>query len=305
MTNLPSDVSDSKTLDISSTREISIGSQAPSHTSPTKSARRGRPPKQRGTQTTTEHPPRPNTLHLVRTDSLHLNGASSEQEDLDDELLLLPTVVRSNKPVTPTPGSSQAGTPRYVLDFVEIVTPSKLQRNFPSPSLHTHHAPRPSRTSPTPSRSFPAQPTTSTRRSRKPPSRSPQKVPSGIRLNSLPVQIDNSSGVISPRRAQKNSIPFPHMSPIRQNTSLSGHLRHYLIAQKRATLRKLQKLPVSLEEHANEDGQPQANAVAYAQLSDLLLGTVSRGEGNSCILTGPRGSGKTQVRPRCNSRSTN
>jgi origin recognition complex subunit 4 len=49
------------------------------------------------------------------------------------------------------------------------------------------------------------------------------------------------------------------------------------------------------EEQEEEDG-PLTNTVASQQLSDLLIGTVTRGEGNSCLLLGPRGSGKTRVR---------
>ena len=41
---------------------------------------------------------------------------------------------------------------------------------------------------------------------------------------------------------------------------------------------------------------PPTNNAAHEQLSDLLQGTVVRGEGNSCLVIGPSGSGKTQVR---------
>ncbi|KAJ7283624.1 origin recognition complex subunit 4 C-terminus-domain-containing protein [Mycena rebaudengoi] len=41
------------------------------------------------------------------------------------------------------------------------------------------------------------------------------------------------------------------------------------------------------------------NALALKQLSDLLEGTVARGEGNSCLLLGPRGSGKTRIVEQC------
>ena len=45
----------------------------------------------------------------------------------------------------------------------------------------------------------------------------------------------------------------------------------------------------------DDDDDVPANVLAHEQLSELLKGTVLRGEGNSCILTGPPGSGKTQV----------
>jgi origin recognition complex subunit 4 len=49
---------------------------------------------------------------------------------------------------------------------------------------------------------------------------------------------------------------------------------------------------------ADEEGDDslQTNTIASQQLSDLLTGTVTRGEGNSCLVLGPRGSGKTRVR---------
>lgn len=44
-----------------------------------------------------------------------------------------------------------------------------------------------------------------------------------------------------------------------------------------------------------EDDQDETNELAYDDLCDLLTGSVVRGEGNSCMLIGPRGSGKTRV----------
>lgn len=37
------------------------------------------------------------------------------------------------------------------------------------------------------------------------------------------------------------------------------------------------------------------NGIATKQLVDLIDGTVIRAEGNSCLLLGPRGSGKSKV----------
>ncbi|CAK5264596.1 unnamed protein product [Mycena citricolor] len=45
--------------------------------------------------------------------------------------------------------------------------------------------------------------------------------------------------------------------------------------------------------------ESSANHIALKQLHDLLTGTVVRGEGNSCLLLGPRGSGKTGIVDRC------
>lgn len=45
----------------------------------------------------------------------------------------------------------------------------------------------------------------------------------------------------------------------------------------------------------DSSGQSSTNALAFEQLRNLLLGTVERGEGNSCLVVGPKGSGKTQL----------
>ena len=65
-----------------------------------------------------------------------------------------------------------------------------------------------------------------------------------------------------------------------------------LLAQKRAILKAFVSLP-SLGHLQDENSM---NSVAFQHLSALLSGTVERGEGNSCILLGPPGSGKTHVR---------
>ena len=41
--------------------------------------------------------------------------------------------------------------------------------------------------------------------------------------------------------------------------------------------------------------QSSVNDTASKQLSDLINGSVTRAEGNSCLLLGPRGSGKSRV----------
>ena len=46
---------------------------------------------------------------------------------------------------------------------------------------------------------------------------------------------------------------------------------------------------------AASDEEPSTNEIASTQLKNLLAGTLSRGEGNSCLIMGPRGSGKSRV----------
>ncbi|KAJ7047341.1 origin recognition complex subunit 4 C-terminus-domain-containing protein [Mycena alexandri] len=82
-------------------------------------------------------------------------------------------------------------------------------------------------------------------------------------------------------------IPVPLLSP----NKLAP--QNCLDAQKREILRAIQNPPDVV------DDEESANRIAHKQLSDLLKGTVVRGEGNSCLLLGPRGSGKTRILNQC------
>ena len=57
--------------------------------------------------------------------------------------------------------------------------------------------------------------------------------------------------------------------------------------------------------HAENDTKPHANAIAYKQLFLLLKGVTERGEGNSCLIIGPRGSGKSEVQYELNEHPLN
>ncbi|KAF8812469.1 hypothetical protein BYT27DRAFT_7182913 [Phlegmacium glaucopus] len=71
-----------------------------------------------------------------------------------------------------------------------------------------------------------------------------------------------------------------------------AHLHSCLNAQKRAILRTLQ--------HPKEsDNLSAVNEIATRQLADLMEGTMIRAEGNSCLLLGPRGSGKSRLIKLC------
>ncbi|KAI6047157.1 origin recognition complex subunit 4 C-terminus-domain-containing protein [Pisolithus marmoratus] len=71
------------------------------------------------------------------------------------------------------------------------------------------------------------------------------------------------------------------------------YLTACLRLQQRATIASLQASNPSSDEDSDEP--PSANATASCQLRDLLFGSITRGEGNSCLLLGPRGSGKTMI----------
>ena len=76
------------------------------------------------------------------------------------------------------------------------------------------------------------------------------------------------------------------------SNSLPSHLHSCLNAQKRAILRALQHPTVRVDD---SDNLFAVNEIASRQLADLIEGTTTRAEGNSCILLGPRGSGKSRV----------
>ncbi|KAF9247072.1 origin recognition complex subunit 4 C-terminus-domain-containing protein [Melanogaster broomeanus] len=95
----------------------------------------------------------------------------------------------------------------------------------------------------------------------------------------------------SPRKGRdhatlQSQISLPDVLPV--------HLAPCLRSQKRAILAALRSHSLTSEDSSDEE-QFSTNATAYAQLQDLLVGTVTRGEGNSCLLLGPRGSGKTTL----------
>lgn len=115
----------------------------------------------------------------------------------------------------------------------------------------------------------------------------------------------------TPSHRLRNGAPSAPNSPTKAGNGASliqEHLIPCLNAQKRAVLRALSNPPISStigekvkgkgKAKANEDDDDFDNATAYRQLKDLLEGTTIRNEGNSCLLLGPRGSGKTRVRYR-------
>jgi origin recognition complex subunit 4 len=193
---------------------------------------------------------------------------SSERKDDDrseDELLLGKVAIRKRPE---TVSSKVSRLPRV---FVEIVSPApRTPKHLTAKAVAGPSSPTPNRSrvvqkfslSPPPSRTSPTKATT-TKRMR--PSR--------------PL-------VQQPARQAGQSSP-PH-SPSRYPPSC-------LHAQKRAILHALQYPKTAVFDEGDENCEPSANAVALEQLRALLTGTLERGEGNSCLLIGPRGSGKSRV----------
>jgi len=89
----------------------------------------------------------------------------------------------------------------------------------------------------------------------------------------------------------KTTVTTLHQSGSQTSNLLPSHLHSCLNAQKRAILRTLQRPSARVD----ESDLFTVNEIATRQLADLMEGTVIRAEGNSCLLLGPRGSGKSRV----------
>ncbi len=109
----------------------------------------------------------------------------------------------------------------------------------------------------------------------------------------------------SPRKAAITKRTRPSRPQVQQPSLHAGQstLAHCpsrfppscLHAQKRAILHALHYPKTAVFDKVDENGGPSANAVTLEELRALLTGTLERGEGNSCLLIGPRGSGKSLV----------
>ena len=75
-------------------------------------------------------------------------------------------------------------------------------------------------------------------------------------------------------------------------TNSRENLSLLLSAQKRVVMASLK---ISSLQTSHVDDGPSVNDSAIQQLQDLLKGTTERAEGNSCLLLGPRGTGKSRV----------
>jgi origin recognition complex subunit 4 len=186
--------------------------------------------------------------------------------DNDDELLLSPSKPRFPRLAT-TP---RTGKPRYFLDAVEItVSPRRCKR----PILRED----------SPYSSLSELTSSSSKLSMPRPKQTAKRKPFPVKQHVTP-------------RSSPSPISRPS-SPTRLYSQLPSHLHACLNAQKRAILRALQKPPDLCQkaEEGVDDQEPETNAIAFKQLTELLNGTVTRDEGNSCLLLGPRGSGKSRV----------
>ncbi|KAJ6539376.1 origin recognition complex subunit 4 C-terminus-domain-containing protein [Mycena capillaripes] len=98
-------------------------------------------------------------------------------------------------------------------------------------------------------------------------------------------------GKTSSPKKQRSTATEPIHAPSTKSPFIPS--QQCLNAQKREILRSTQNPPDLVED------EESTNSIALKQLGDLLRGTVARGEGNSCLLLGPRGSGKTRIVDQC------
>ncbi|THH28953.1 hypothetical protein EUX98_g5241 [Antrodiella citrinella] len=235
--------------------------------------------------------------------------AAQSTDSEPDELLLRsppssppvtpPRSVGARPKVLPRPNGSAAGTPRMFLDCVEPPpTPSRLRSQSkgltsrartlsvvpPSPKIQSLPVPS------TPTRArFSATPQPSRKRST-------PIVEEDDELETFPEELPVevlSPTKRTPGRTYGKGKGKAIASPAKEASRSSAEdVELYLEAQKRATLSALHRLPQMMD---LEDMDVHPNSVAHKQLTNLLLGTVQRGEGNSCLITGPRASGKSRL----------
>ncbi|KAH8105835.1 origin recognition complex subunit 4 C-terminus-domain-containing protein [Cristinia sonorae] len=210
------------------------------------------------------------------------------------------------RPATPTRASiprSTNGTPRYMMHSVEITTPTWLSTTrvgSPRASVRRDRTRTPS-VAPVPSSSrlSPILPTPTKPRTPRRPQSSPKRPIEPIteeasEFEEFPVEISSPPKRTPGRSPAKGRSKTP-LSPSKHShlpRTFPEHLEACMEAQKRATLASLANLP---EVTNLEEDEPPPNVIAQEQLNRLLLGTVQRAEGNSCLITGPRGSGKTRL----------
>ena len=233
---------------------------------------------------------------------------TAEVEESDDELLLIPEKkTPSPRPRTPPKNLRAAsihGTPRMVLDAVEVPTPSKRMRDI----LNIGRSPRvvsPGKVTTPSAKLLPPRETTPTRSIPRPTAKSSPRRVARPRSPSPEVDPDEepAHGFARPATSVEEYLPSPtkpaqkeKAARSRQFRALPAELEPCLEAQKKAALQALHQISVTPQTPEGEDGaQLSTNVLAYEQLRNLLKGTIERGEGNSCLVVGPKGSGKTQV----------
>lgn len=204
--------------------------------------------------------------------SSHKENENSDEEDKDESEADELNIGSENTQLEEERDAPTKRSKRVVFDAIVIDTPSRHKKNNQSRTKAQAISFNPSTNVPN-----------------APAERSPSKK-SAIRelTASSPTKSrrdESSSLSISNAEASLKKPPVP----------LPSNLLPYLNAQKRVILDAI-LAPTHGGLHISEDDEPAANAATLQQLGSLLGGTIRRGEGNSCLIIGPAGSGKTKVR---------
>ncbi|KAK7061744.1 AAA domain-containing protein [Favolaschia claudopus] len=279
-------------------------------------------PRQRETHPVTPRKATPRKTYANKQRSLAAEKSTrksprfnEDESSGDDELLMPPCTPKSPPPAPATPSRTRSGKTRAVRIFDTKLAPSSSVEHSdseddtadmlpipfpPTRSRSTRSSPvKPSPIKPILRKtSSPAKKRVTKARTPTPVSDSEDEVP-----ETSPIPSSSRQASLSPElpdtTEESNSIPSPaleppnhHSSPVRQPAAFS---QQCLNAQKREILRAIQNPP----NLSCDEDEETTNSIALSQLGDLLRGTVARGEGNSCILLGPRGSGKTRILNQC------
>jgi origin recognition complex subunit 4 len=225
--------------------------------------------------------------------------ARSDGDDSEDQLILSPSKTRSWQRLPTRTKKNRIS--RVYMHSVEIVSPPKRdtqsQQNDTGSPVPTRQLQEQEQSDDPLSSPFP---TNERKLARMAASASPSKK-RNVNPHPAPasVVLSHKTPVRIPHGSPSKRLGTTHLSPSSLPRVLPAHLHHCLKAQKRAILCALRNPPDFIhtdhEDSETEDDGPLTNDVAFQQLTDLLNGTVVRGEGNSCLLLGPRGSGKTLV----------
>ncbi|KZP03435.1 hypothetical protein FIBSPDRAFT_941526 [Athelia psychrophila] len=220
-------------------------------------SRTGTPRKLSKKAAQTGSPPKTPSVPRVRATSPVKIDHAGESEESDDELRLSPSKTRSRR-----------SGPR---DFLDVE---------PSTPAHPHKKP------PKPIPSITSQNSSANETHF---SSTPDAIPT-----SLNAPVGKEHLVIPHTRFSSPIKSVGGSDILRPPTSLPPHLSPCLNAQKRAIFAALQEAP-EFSARADDDDEPLTNTVASQQLDALLAGTMTRDEGNSCLILGPRGSGKSRL----------
>ena len=208
---------------------------------------------------------KPSTV-VRSTTPRRVSPSDQEDDNSEDELLLSPSKKVTSEKREDRVSSKLTQLPRV---YVEIVSPAPRSSKRIKANVVTCPA------SPTPTRS-----------------KAVQKTPSSLPL--FPTS-PTKAAIKRIKPSELSGRPTPRDAPSSLSHNSSTYPPSCLHAQKRAILHALHHPETAIFNQEDENGEPSANAVALEQLKALLTGTLERGEGNSCLLIGPRGSGKSRV----------